>query len=131
MKYVLDTSGAFQILFQKEKAKRYTELLKDADAVISSSLYKAECANVLWKYVRAGFLSEQQAAQTIDRLFDLVDIFIDPEENAQEAFHEAVRLDHSVYDMLYFTLARRNNAVLLTSDKRLKSLALEEGVQAE
>lgn len=131
MKYVLDASGAFEILFKKEKAKRYTELLSNADTVISSTLFKAECVNVLWKYVRAGQIEEEKALPSIDRLFDLVDVFVDPGENAVESFHEAVRLSHSVYDMLYFTLARRNGAVLLTSDTRLSALALQEGVQAE
>lgn len=131
MKYVLDTSGAFEILFQKEKAARYAKLLSEADLVISSTLYKAECVNVLWKYIRAGLVEKDVAVQSIERLFDLVDLFVDPGENAVESLHEAVRLDHSVYDMLYFTLARRNGAVLLTSDARLTALARQEGVQAE
>ena len=131
MKYVLDTSAAFQILLHKEKAEHYRALLADADAVISSSLYKAECVNVLWKYVRAGLLKEEDAARSIDWLTDLVDEYTDPGENAVEAFHEAVRHGHSVYDMLYFTLARRNGAVLLTCDDRLSALAIQEGIRAE
>lgn len=131
MKLVLDASGAFELLFKKEKAARYTELLSDADEVLSSSLYKAECVNVLWKYVRAGLMNEEEAAQSIGRLMDLVDTFVDPDENSVESLHEAIRLEHSVYDMLYFTLARRNGAMLLTSDTHLAALALQEGVQAE
>lgn len=131
MKIVLDTSGAFQILLHGEKAESYQGLLADADVVLSSTLYKAECVNVLWKYVRAGILREEDAVLSIDRLFGLVDLFIDPEENAVEALGEAVRLGHSVYDMLYFTLARRNGAVLLSCDRRLSELARREGVRVE
>ena len=131
MKIVLDTSGAFQILLHGEKAERCQGLLADADVVLSSTLYKAECVNVLWKYVRAGILREEDAVLSIDRLFGLVDLFIDPEENAVEALGEAVRLGHSVYDMLYFTLARRNGAVLLSCDRRLSELARREGVRVE
>ena len=131
MKIVLDTSGAFQILLHGEKAESYQGLLADADVVLSSTLYKAECVNVLWKYVRAGILREEDAVLSIDRLFGLVDLFIDPEENAVEALGEAVRLGHSVYDMLYFTLARRNGAVLLSCDRRLSELATREGVRVE
>ncbi len=131
MKYVLDASGAFQILFHKEKAELYTRLLSKADSVLSSSLYKSECINVLWKYARAGGLKEEEAVRYVEQLFDLVDTFVDPDENGVEALHEAIRLKHSAYDMLYLTLARRNGAVLLTCDERLAELAEQEGVKAE
>lgn len=131
MKYVLDASGAFQVLFHKEKAERYTKLLSEADSVLSSSLYKSECINVLWKYVQAGLLKEEDAVRYIEQLFDLVDTFVDPDENGVEALHEAIRLEHSAYDILYFTLARRNGAVLLTCDDHLAALAKQEGVKAE
>jgi predicted nucleic acid-binding protein len=37
-------------------------------------------------------------------------------------------LDHSVYDMIYLVLARRNNATLLTMDQRLVASAEKAGV---
>ena len=40
-----------------------------------------------------------------------------------EAFVLASRHRHPVYDALYLVLARRNNAVLLTLDRRLAALA--------
>ena len=39
------------------------------------------------------------------------------------------KLDHTIYDMLYLILARRNSAVLLTMDKKLKGAALKSGVE--
>ena len=50
------------------------------------------------------------------------------EENIDEAFLEAARLDHSVYDLLYLTLARRRAATLFTADRRLVSLCEQTGV---
>ena len=44
------------------------------------------------------------------------------------AFSEAVRLNHPVYDMLYFVLARRNAATLFTLDRKLQQLCLDNGV---
>ena len=47
------------------------------------------------------------------------------EENAAEAFAEAARQDHSVYDMFYLTLVRRNAATLFSADKKLVALCEE------
>ncbi len=46
-----------------------------------------------------------------------------------ESLNEAIRLNHSAYDMLYFTLARRFGAVLITLDKKLMSLAKSEDIK--
>lgn len=67
--------------FHGEKAERYQGLLADADVVLSSTLYQAECVNVLWKYVRTGIVREEDAVLSIDRLFGPVDLLVDPEEN--------------------------------------------------
>ena len=37
-------------------------------------------------------------------------------------------MDHSIYDMIYLVLARRNNATLLTMDQRLVASAEKAGV---
>ena len=37
-------------------------------------------------------------------------------------------LDHSAYDLFYLILARRTGAKLLTLDKKLSSLAINEGI---
>lgn len=40
----------------------------------------------------------------------------------QKALGEGIKYGHPVYDMYYAVLARRNNAVLLTTDKQLVTL---------
>ncbi|MBQ9002724.1 MAG: type II toxin-antitoxin system VapC family toxin [Eggerthellaceae bacterium] len=40
-----------------------------------------------------------------------------------------MRLGHSVYDLLYFVLARRKGIALLTADKKLARLCEENGVE--
>ena len=58
-----------------------------------------------------------------------MDEFHDISENNHESLMESVRLNHSSYDMLYFTLARRTGALLLTVDKKLISLAKKENIE--
>lgn len=129
MDYVLDTNVAFEIAFSGLRADEYRKILENASSVIVPDLYKSEITNVLWQYVRAGHLDEQNAKILMIDLMNLVDNYVGAEENSVESLHEAIRLNHSTYDMFYFTLARRFGAVLLTMDKKLKETAEREGVQ--
>lgn len=129
MDYVLDTNVAFEIAFSGLRADEYRKILENASSVIVPDLYKSEITNVLWQYVRAGYLDEQNAKIIMIDLMNLVDNYVSAEENSVESLHEAIRLNHSAYDMFYFTLARRYGAVLLTMDKKLKETAEREGVQ--
>lgn len=129
MDYVLDTNVAFEIAFSGSRADEYRKILENASSVIVPDLYKSEITNVLWQYVRAGYLDEQNAKIIMIDLINLVDNYVSAEENSVESLHEAIRLNHSACDMFYFTLARRYGAVLLTMDKKLKKTAEREGVQ--
>jgi predicted nucleic acid-binding protein len=128
MTCILDPSAAFEIVFRRPFSEKIISVLQNADTVYAPSFYKAEVTNVLWKYVKFGSLSETDAQTLLPILFAYVDDFIDCNENAVESLHEGIRLNHSAYDMFYFTLCRRNNAVLLTMDKKLVMLAKQEGV---
>jgi len=41
----------------------------------------------------------------------------------REVFAESVTYRHPVYDLFYLVLARRQNAILLTNDVKMKNLA--------
>lgn len=125
---VLDASAWIEIGLGRDKAQRYQESLEQASKVLTSDLYKAEVTNVLWKYVKAKLLTKDIALQRLQYCLDLVDEYIDITENNQESLIESIRIDHSVYDVLYLTIARRNGAVLITQDKKLKDIAKEQGI---
>ncbi|MBP3710609.1 MAG: type II toxin-antitoxin system VapC family toxin [Treponema sp.] len=129
MNCVLDASAAFEIAFNGAESEKMRSLVEQADVVYAPHLYIAEVSNVLWKYVQGGFVSERDAQTTLVLALQYVDLFIDCGENAVESLHEGNRLKHSIYNMFYFTLARRNSALLLTKDKKLKMLAKKEGVE--
>ena len=129
MIFVLDTSAAFEIAFKGEKCFEYSEMLKSADKVIAPSLFQAETANVMWKYIKGGYIDEENAKLSLTLIYQFVDYYYDAAEFAIESLHEAIRNNHSVYDMLYFTLARRNGAMLLTCDEKLRNLAVDNGIK--
>ena len=130
MIYVLDTCAAFEIAFHGPKYKLFKEAYDKAEKVIAPTLFDPEVANVLWQYVRAGEVDEENAKKTLAYLLQMVDEYTDTSELAVEALHEGIRLNHSIYDMFYAVLARRNGAVLLTTDKKFKTLAGTMGISA-
>ena len=128
MIYVLDTCAAFEIAFHGRKYNLFMNAVSNADKVIAPTLYDSEVTNVLWKYVCAGEIDEENAKKTLVYLLQMVDEYADTSEFAIEALHEGIRLRHSIYDMLYIVLARHTGATLLTADRRLRTLATLLGI---
>lgn len=125
---VLDCSAAVEMVRETDRGKGFAGLILQSEKVIASELFLAEVRNTFWKYVRAGLLQEKLAPKYIDQAVALVNEFVPLSENANEAFFEAVRQGHSVYDMFYLTLVRRNDATLFSSDKKLVALCEEMGL---
>lgn len=125
---VLDASAGIEIGLGRDNSLKFKELLEKASKVITSDLYKAEVTNVLWKYVKIKLLTKDVALQRLQYCLNLVDEYIDITENNQESLIESIRIDHSVYDILYLTIARRNGAILMTQDKKLMEIAKEQGI---
>lgn len=125
---VLDASAAMEIVLNRPRASCFIELIAKAKKTISSDLFKAEVANVIWKYVKAGLLPKERASRTLELAENLVDEFIDIALNNEEAMNESIRCGHSTYDMLYFTLARRYSSTLMTLDAKLSMLAEKNGL---
>jgi len=128
MNVVVDCSAVFELIFSGDRSEQYRTVLESAERVMAPELYKADCTNAMWKYVRSGRMTEEEAQQQLRDALALIDIYMDGREYAAEALHEAVRLGHSAYDMLYLTAARHTASVLLTVDERLRELAGQEGV---
>ena len=125
---VLDCSAAVSIARETLEGKALHALILGGERVISSELFPIEAASAFGKYVRANTLDESTAKAYLVATVALVDELIPIQENYIEAFHESLRLKHSVYAMLYFTLARRNAATLVTLDTKLMELCEQQGV---
>jgi predicted nucleic acid-binding protein len=118
----IDVCGAMEILLQKEKAEKFGKILQDAALIIAPDLYISELANTLWKYNRAGILTKDECIQYIKDGINYVDKFIDGKELWQEAFSEGINNNHSIYDMFYMVVTRRNDSVLITNDSVLVTI---------
>lgn len=119
MTAVLDVSAAIEILLQKEKKELFNATYEKASWIIAPDLYVAELSNVLWKYYKAGLISHTECIQYVEDGIELIDDFFESKDLWKEALGEGIKNTHSVYDMYYAVLARRNDATLITNDGQL------------
>ena len=125
---VLDASAAVEVVLQRESAPRFAEILTQADLVLAPTLLITEASNVFWKYQKFADYSQDACEKSIEHIVALADEYVNEAELYREAFSLGCMLDHPIYDMVYLVLARRNNAKLLTMDKKLISAAKKAGV---
>jgi len=116
---VLDASGAAEIAAKSQAGVDFINVLMHAERVLAPELYIAEICNVMWKLARRDKASRDIYVDMADDCISYVDEYISNGELWKEALKFAQEHDHTVYDMLYATLAKRHDATLLTMDKRL------------
>jgi len=84
---------------------------------------------VLWKYYKAQKISHAECMQYVEDGIDLIDDFFEAKELWKEALGEGIKNVHSIYDMYYAVLARRNDALLMTNDEQLSILCKKLNVE--
>ena len=126
---VMDTSAAVEVVLQQESSENFVKLLTKADLVLAPTLLITEVANVFWKYQKFADYPYDDCERAIDDSIALVDEYINEAELYREAFNLGCMLEHPIYDMVYLVLARRNNAILLTMDKKLIVAGAKAGVR--
>ena len=129
MKLVLDASAAIAgVLGRHQMTPLILDALADASVVIAPDLFASEITSGMWKYVIAGQLSIDDAIERLDAALRLVDRYEPVSRLASEVLREASAHRHSVYDLSYVILARREGAAILTIDTRLRKIAATMGV---
>jgi predicted nucleic acid-binding protein len=128
---VLDASAALEITLQREQSAQLSQYIADAEWVIAPTLFIAETTNVMWKYKNLGGYSSKDCTKYLEQIIALPDDFSDDLLLYREAFKLGCQLKHSIYDMLYLILSRRNDAIFLSMDKKLIKLAKESGIETQ
>ena len=122
---VVDASAAVEIALDKERAQEFKRALADSEIVLAPDLFVSEVTNTFWKYRTLTDISDAQCVAAIQFCLEMVDDFVSTKELWREVFSQSVTSKHSVYDVFYLVVARRNSARLVTCDKKLKHLATE------
>jgi predicted nucleic acid-binding protein len=123
MSLVIDASAVVSLVLAMPGAEIFSSPLDQADLVLAPDLFTAEVCNAFWKYRKADLLSLDRCESALDHALSLPDQLVSSSDLYKEAFALAVRHLHPVYDALYLVLARRNNSIILTMDRRLAALA--------
>ena len=118
---VLDCNAALAMARGTVEGDAFRSLMLRGEEAIAPRFFGIESANALWKMVRAGMMTEDEASDSLKAATNLVSDFCPDDDLVVEAFSP-------VYDMLYFVLARRNAATLFTLDRKLQQLCLDNGV---
>jgi predicted nucleic acid-binding protein len=86
---------------------------------VAPDLLFAECANILWKKVRRGELTKEEAAVAAQTL-EQADITVVPTKAYLAAATSiAIELDHPAYDAVYLAAAEAQGLRYVTADDRL------------
>ena len=131
MTAVLDVSAAIEILLQKEKKELFNATYEKASWVIAPDLYIAEISNVLWKYYKSGLINHLECIQYVEDGIELIDDYFPSKELWKEALGEGIKNTHSIYDMYYAVLARRNDATLITNDNKLSLICNKLNIEVK
>lgn len=122
---VLDASAAIEIALNKQNGDNFRNILKSSDLVIAPDTFPSEITNVFWKYANFSNLAADKCSNGIDYCIDLIDDFIETRGMCREVLSESIIQRHPVYDLFYLVVARRHNAAILSSDKKMLKLAAE------
>ena len=131
MTAVLDVSAAIEILLQKEKKELFNATYEKASWVIAPDLYIAEISNVVWEYYKSGLISHMECMQYVEDGIELIDDYFPSKELWKEALGEGIKNIHSIYDMYYAVLARRNDATLITNDSKLSLICNKLNIEVK
>ena len=129
MTLVLDASAALAIVGERGRGREFHREAQKADLVIAPDLFVPEIVNAVWKYHQFESLSISSCNQQIELALAIVETLIPCKELHREAFLMARDAKKPAYDMFYLALARREDAVLLTSDGALRKEAERQGIQ--
>ena len=125
---VLDCCAAMEIVQETERGRGLQGLFLPNEEIVAPAYFPIEVANAAWKFAHTHRKSDEEAKRLMEDALSLPDRLGPIDDMLDEAFAESVALDHSVYDMLYLVLARRNAATLVTCDNALRDCCMTRNV---
>lgn len=117
---VVDASVAIKWVIQEPGTSQALKLA--SNHLYAPALWRAECANILWKKVRRDELSPEEAAVAAGLLEHFNVDISRAEPSLSRVLHLAVALGHPAYDCVYLALAETLRLPLVTADEKLLRL---------
>ena len=105
-----------------EEARDAARRLRD-EILIAPELWLSEVANALWRRQRLGEITAEDASAMLTDLRDAPIRATAIASDIAEALRLALDLAHPVYDCLYLACALREDAQVITADRRFATAA--------
>jgi predicted nucleic acid-binding protein len=120
MRPVIDASVVAKALFPEPYSQEALALIEQATQAIVPDLLWAEIGSVIWKRARSGEITQNAAEQLIHALDALPCELrgVSAHELLEPALAIAIEIGTTVYDSLYLALAVREDAPLITADRK-------------
>jgi predicted nucleic acid-binding protein len=123
-RWVIDASVLVKLFIEEDGSREAAATLKPNDVLLAPDLLWSEVGNILWKYVRRGDLSPEDAEQLLDDMLQMPIEITCAADVVESALRIAIETDRTVYDCLYLSVAIDRKCRLLTADERfVNSLA--------
>lgn len=123
LRCVVDTSVCIKQFIPDPLSAKAVELFahlaNPQTEIFVPDLFYIECANTLWKYVRAGRYSAAEAQADLASLKSLPLRVVSTVDLMEDAVSIGLAYGISAYDACYVALSQRVSAMLLTLDQRL------------
>jgi predicted nucleic acid-binding protein len=118
-RFVVDASVAVKWFLSEVHADAALPLLTGGHALLVPDLLFPEVANILWKRIGRGEMTDAQAAAILQTLGSLPLQVSASWPLALLALEIACGTRRTVYDSLYLALAVRENCPMVTADRKL------------
>jgi len=128
MSLIVDASVAIRWYVPEDGWRDAEAILHEPDELLAPDLIIAQIGNAVWKRIRRGDIPSGFEAGVLERAASAFDVLVPSSELGGAALKLALSLGHPIYDCLYLALCQRENAGLVTADKRLAALANEIGI---
>ncbi len=115
---VVDASVAIKWVYSEELSQQAVALRKSHHLLVPD-LIVSEWSNILWKKVRRGEFTSDEALIAAASLLHAGLELVPSEELANGALRLSLQLDHPAYDCFYLELSRLRNLPFFTADDRL------------
>lgn len=122
MTTVIDASVAVKWVLTEDGSDAADALL-DTATLVAPVLWLAEAANALWRTVRAGAISAEQANIRLIELLNAPVAAVPIEPHLGAALRLGTELGHPIYDCLYLAVAVHLNCDVVTADRRFVAAA--------
>ncbi len=116
---VIDSCVAVKWVVREDYSDKAIELLQADLHLVAPDLVLTEIANTLWKNVKRGLVSAEQAKVRLNDMPGFFNRLLTTPDLVADAFALGNTADVPIYDCIYVVAARRIGARLVTADTKL------------